>query len=245
MVMSRFLLMIAATAAVLSAQGRVGGGGFAPRPMPAPSRPPGAGFGNVVNPSGVGQNFSVVNPIYSQPSTFAGRLSATVSGNDWSPFSYQRQRWRGGIVPVPMFIGGGFYQNPSPNVTIINAPPAMPAVIINQSYVPDRVGTPVVTEVSADTPAPLTSYQAPVPQNPEGRSLRESGSSIDVKPTIYLIAMKEGQVYAAFAYWVEGDTLHYITTKHAHNRASLSLIDEEISRQLNSERGLEFKLPKP
>ena len=30
--------------------------------------------------------------------------------------------------------------------------------------------------------------------------------------------------------------------KHAHNRASMDLIDLDLSRQLNEERGLEFRL---
>lgn len=241
---ARFLMIIAAAASILSAQGRVHGGGAPPRPS--------TGFGNVVNPSGVQPRFGVVNPIYSQPTTFGQRLSGAVSGNDWSVGSYHRQRWHGGIVPVPVFIGGGFgggygyagYPAPAPNVTVINAPPTSPSVIINQNYVPDRIN-PVVREVPDDTPqTSMTSYQAPIPQNAEGRSLKETGSTIDLKPTIYLIAMKEGQVYASLAYWVEGDTVHYITTKHAHNRVSVNLIDEAVSKQLNNERGLDFKLAK-
>lgn len=242
---------------VLSAfgQGRVGAGpggrGSGPPPVrgisPAPQRPfPGAGFGSVVNPSGVPQQFGVVNPIYSPNLSFGQRLSATVSGSDWSAGAYHKQPWRGGIVPYPVFIGGytSTYQAPVPNVTVINAPAPSPTVIINQGYTPDQM-TPRVTEVGPGTPETMTTYQAPVARNEEGRPLSEATrapANAEGKPTVYLVAMKSGEVYAALAFWVEEGTFHYITMKHAHNRASLELIDLDLSRQLNEERGLEFKV---
>ena len=203
-----------------------------------------------MNPSGVPQHFGVVNPIYSPSNlTFGQRLGATVTGSDWAVGAYHRQRWRGGIVPVPVFIGGyaGYdpgYQAPAPNVTVINAPQPSPTVIINQGYAPDRM-SPQMIEVSPETPETMSTYRAPVTPNAEGRPLSESmrpPSNPDGKPTVYLVAMKSGEVYTALAYWLENDTLHYITTKHAHNRASIDLVDTGMSRQLNQERGLEFML---
>lgn len=232
-------------------RGGFGGGGFGGGPArgisAAPVRPfPGAGLGSVVNPSGVPQMFGVVNPIYSPNLSFGQRLSATVSGSDWSVGAYQRQRWRGGIVPYPVFIGGftSTYQAPVPNVTVINAPAPSPSVIINQGYTPDRMN-PTVTEVGPGTPEGMTTYQAPVVQNPEGRPLREAirgPVNPEGRPTVYLVAMKSGEVYSALAFWLEEGTFHYITTKHAHNRASYDLVDIDLSRQLNEERGLEFRL---
>jgi len=233
--------------------GRGGGRGFTPPPArgyiqtpPAPRPFPGAGFGSVINPSGVPQNFGVVNPIYSPNLSFGQRLGATVTGSDWAVGAYQRQRWRGGIVPLPVFIGGytSAYQAPAPNVTVINAPQPSPTVIINQGYAPDQM-RPVVTEVGPGTPETMTTYQAPVTQQPEGRPLSESmraPSNTEGRPTVYLVAMKSGEVYAALAYWLEDGTLHYITTKHAHNRASIELVDADLSKQLNQERGLDFSL---
>lgn len=263
MVKTRVAILVSVMAVAAFGQGRVGGGGrgggfgggHGPRPgapprgvFPTPQpRLPGGGFGSVVNPSGVPQRFGVVNPIYSQPLTFGQRLGATVTGSDWAVGAYHRQRWRGGIVPVPVFIGGGYptmYEAPVPNVTVINAPQPSPTVVINQSYAPDRMN-PVVTEVDPETPETMSTYQAPVTQNPEGRPVREATrppSNAEGKPTVYLVAMKSGEVYTALAYWLEDGTVHYITTKHAHNRASLELVDVEMSRQLNRERGLEFAL---
>ncbi|MEP7366364.1 MAG: hypothetical protein ABI972_24155 [Acidobacteriota bacterium] len=232
-----------------------GGGAGAPsrgvRPAPPIQQPfPGGGFGSVVNPSGVPQNIGIVNPIYNPGLSFGQRLGATVTGFDWAVGAYGRQRWRGGIVPVPVFIGSGYggfdpyYQAPVPNVTVINAPQPSPTVIINQGYAPDRMN-PQVTEVGPETPETMTTFQAPVEQQAEGRPLRESmraPSNADGRPTVYLVAMKSGEVYTALAYWLEDGTLHYITTKHAHNRASFELVDTDMSRQLNQERGLEFTL---
>lgn len=257
--MMKLRMAMVGCAVVLSAfgQGRVGGGpggrGGAGAPpargiFPAPPQRafPGAGFGSVVNPSGVPQHFGVVNPIYSPNLSFGQRLSATVSGSDWAVGAYHKQPWRGGIVPYPVFIGGytSTYQAPAPNVTVINAPAPSPTVIINQGYTPDHM-TPRVTEVDAGTPQTMTTYQAPVAKNEEGRPLSEAArapANAEGKPTVYLVAMKSGEVYAALAFWVEEGTFHYITMKHAHNRASMELIDLDLSRQLNEERGLEFKL---
>ncbi len=227
-----------------------GGGAAAGRihfPAGRPSMPglgPGAGFGSVVNPSGIPQMFGVVNPVFSPNTSFGQRLGATVTGSDWAVGAYHRQAWRGGIVPYPVFVGGygATYQAPAPNVTVVNAP--APSVFINNSYAPERM-TPSVTEVGPNTPETLTTYTAPVTRNEEGRPLSESmrpPSNADGKPTVYLVAMRSGEVYTAVAFWLEEGTFHYITPNHVHNRASVELVDTGLSRQLNEERGLEFKL---
>ena len=70
-----------------------------------------------------------------------------------------------------------------------------------------------------------------------------AGAVNDDQPTVYLIAMSDHTIFPAVAYWVEGDTLNYITTQGGHNRATLALVDREFSKQLNDERHVEFKLP--
>ena len=50
-------------------------------------------------------------------------------------------------------------------------------------------------------------------------------------------------IYAAVAYWVEGDTLHYFTSGNTHNQASLSMIDKPLTDRLNKELGVDMKLP--
>jgi hypothetical protein len=55
--------------------------------------------------------------------------------------------------------------------------------------------------------------------------------------------MKDGWVYIARAYWVENDTLHYITLQGGHDQVSLPLVNREVSIRLNAKRGDEFQLP--
>jgi hypothetical protein len=65
----------------------------------------------------------------------------------------------------------------------------------------------------------------------------------DDQPTIFLIALTDHTVVAAIAYWVEGDTLNWVSRDAKQNRMSLSLVDRDFSKQLNDERHVEFKLP--
>lgn len=154
------------------------------------------------------------------------------------------------IVPYPVFYGGYYYdpsggatQQPAPagaygdpnaySYGYANddngAPSQSPVVIMNQSYRPDNVN-PVMRDYS-NTPLP-----AAVP-NPAGPP--------DDQPTIYLIAMKDHTIFATVAYWVEGDTLAYITVEGNQNRASLALVDRDFSAKLNADRNVDFRLPAP
>ena len=55
--------------------------------------------------------------------------------------------------------------------------------------------------------------------------------------------MKDHTIFPAVAYWVESDTLNYITPQGVRNRVSLDLVDRDFSKQLNKERSLDFALP--
>ena len=55
--------------------------------------------------------------------------------------------------------------------------------------------------------------------------------------------MKDHTIYPAIAYWVENDTLNYITEQGVRNRVSLGLVDRDFSVQLNKERDIDFALP--
>jgi|HubBroStandDraft_4_1064222.scaffolds.fasta_scaffold556156_1 hypothetical protein len=148
------------------------------------------------------------------------------------------QHGRTAVVPYPVYHGGYYYgnyyyyggdysQQPAPayDYGLADAPGQSPVAIINQGYVPDRPN-PVMRDYSnADLPPPGPDYQT------------------NDQPTIYLLAMTDHTIIPAIAYWVDGDTLNYITTEGSQNRVSLSLIDREFSRQLNDSRNVEFKLP--
>ncbi len=148
---------------------------------------------------------------------------------------------RGVIVPYPVYYGGYYYTGyygGDANGAYPQAAPAYdsgysdaapgdsPVVIVNQAYRPDNIN-PVTRDYSnADLPEPGPDYRP-----------------ASDKPTIYLLAMTDHSIIPAIAYWVDGDTLNYITTEGSQNRVSLSLIDREFSRQLNDSRNVEFKLP--
>lgn len=129
--------------------------------------------------------------------------------------------------------GAGYANDPSAN----GAPGQAPVVIINQNFRPDTAN-PVLKDYSNTTlPPPGASPQGMMREPPEMQP--------DDQPTIYLIAMKDHTIFPAVAYWVDGDTLNYITTEGSPNRASLALVDRDFSKQLNDERHVEFKLPAP
>ena len=59
----------------------------------------------------------------------------------------------------------------------------------------------------------------------------------------YLISYKDHTIYSALTYWLEGDTLHYVTTQNTHNQATLSLIDLDKTYKLNEDRSVPFSIP--
>jgi len=161
------------------------------------------------------------------------------------------------IVPYPVYYGGyysgfdapppayGYGYDPSAQGYAQSAPGypyngdpgyadlnQSPVVIINQNYRPDVPMAP---------PPDSTVRRYETPTHPYDNQV----AAPDAPPTIYLVAMKDHTIFPALAYWVEGDTLNYITTEGSHNRATLDLVDREFSRQLNEERHVEFKLPPP
>ncbi len=134
------------------------------------------------------------------------------------------------IVPVPVYYGGYYYGADASNGAVPPAPAydalapsdgsGQPVVILNQGYFP-----------------PPGQY-APPPQPAD-----YDYQAQDQPPTIYLLAMQDHTIIPSIAYWVDGDTLNYITTEGSQNRISLSLIDRDFSKQLNDSRHVEFKLP--
>jgi len=61
----------------------------------------------------------------------------------------------------------------------------------------------------------------------------------------WLVALKDGTVRIATDYWTEGNTLHYMLREGTKSTAPLSDVDVPFTKQLNQERGMEFRLPGP
>jgi hypothetical protein len=106
-------------------------------------------------------------------------------------------------------------------------------VVINQYFV--TRGSSVPGEMlPSEQPAPApAAYEAPA--NP--------GDLLAPAQNYYLIAYKDHSIYSALTYWIEGDTLHYVTMQNTHNQASLGLIDVDKTYKLNTDRSVPFSIP--
>jgi hypothetical protein len=80
-------------------------------------------------------------------------------------------------------------------------------------------------------------------RQPAPDDVSNPGDPIGLPQNYYLIAYRDHTVYPALAYWVEGDTLHYVTTQNTHNQASLALIDLDQTTKLNADRAIPFSVP--
>ncbi len=196
------------------------------------------GFGRVLFP-GTGHPPEPRNLFSITDTTFASRLGATVGGGfGFGGRGFHRFR-QPAIVPypIPVYVGAGFADYPyqqDPNIPLVPQQPA-PQVIINQHFTPERA-TPVMREYTDDGSGGIRVYEAP------GRAPVEA--STEDGTNYYLIAFKDHSIYSAFAYWVEGDTLHYVTPQRVHNQASLSLLDRDLTEKLNRDRSMQVKLPR-
>jgi hypothetical protein len=215
--------------------------GFGRVLFPGTGQPPPNGFisGRALFPGTGGPPGS---PLSITDTTFASRLGTTVSGLNQGRQFRRFQRPLAAPYAYPVYVGGGYpdssygYQpEQQPNVTIVNPPQQAPQVVINQNFIPERV-TPVVREYGEDSSGGVRIYEAP------GREPAEA--SAEDNTNYYLIAFKDHSIYSAFAYWVEGDTLHYVTPQRVHNQASLSLVDRELTEKLNRNLNLQVKLPR-
>lgn len=61
---------------------------------------------------------------------------------------------------------------------------------------------------------------------------------------IALLQLLDGSMYGLTRYWLEGTTLHYVTTYGGENSVPLERVDFTKTRQLNAERGTQFDLTK-
>jgi hypothetical protein len=212
-------------------------------------------FGDVVfpglghAPAGANPWGNVVSPAIPQGSAVASgsrlvaanRYGSLVSG--FRSHSGTGHGYRHGntssVYPYPVFVGGYGYgygygygpaqpDQPQQNATGSDAP-AQPPIVINQYF-----GAPP----AGDGPPPDAAdsnfhyYQAPSNNDPAPSDA-----------SYYLIAFKDHTVYSAVAYYTEGDTLHYFTSGNVHNQVSLSLVDRQLTEQLNRRRNVSVQLP--
>lgn len=61
----------------------------------------------------------------------------------------------------------------------------------------------------------------------------------------WLLALKDNTIVAAADYWLDGSALNYVTRDSRRLSVPLDRVDLGFTRQLNAERGAEFRLPGP
>jgi len=155
------------------------------------------------------------------------------------------QRRTGAVIYVPYAAGGyygGYYGDQGGQYAPGDYPqqgyPQQymgPQVVVNQNFAPD-VARPVIREYSSDANGGIRVY------GPQSSAAETQAPAAGESPT-FLIAFKDHTIYNAIAYWVEGETLHYVTNQNTHNQVSLDLVDRELSDRLNRERQVDFRLP--
>jgi hypothetical protein len=112
-------------------------------------------------------------------------------------------------------------QQPQMPVTMVQQ---APVVTTNPNYVPDTA-KPVMREYFAES-KPYEAAEA-----------KKSAAAVT------LIALKDGTLVQAVAYWYEGGTLHYVKPDHKVASVALAQVDKESSARFNRERGLSFRMP--
>jgi hypothetical protein len=195
----------------------------------------GGGFGRLIYP-GTGAPAAVRNP----------RLPGSPLVAAPVPQVQHRSHGVAVAVPYPVFYGGNYYDYDAPAAPVApysqytaqysNGYDQMtqpPIVIINQYFRPDTAN-PVVRDYS----------NVPLPE-PASQTANAGDAAVNPgdQQVMFLIAMKDHTIYPAIAYWVEADTLNYITVQGAKNSVSLDLVDRDFSKQINKERKVEFGLP--
>jgi hypothetical protein len=146
------------------------------------------------------------------------------------------------VAAYPVYVGGYYY--PAPYVAPVDSSvpadaAAAPTTNVTVVMPPQQPATPVVINYNYGTPAP------PPPDRTADAASATQQEDNTSEPSHYLIAFKDHTIYAATAYWVDGDTLHYFTAGNVHNQASLSLVDRSFTERLNREAGLDVRLPAP
>jgi len=138
--------------------------------------------------------------------------------------------WGVPVWPYPAYGGyyGGYdgaYPYAGPNVTVI-----YPSAAPTDYYEPAQ-------QQQEETSSPSVVIN-------EYRWGSSSNVATPQKMVYFSIAMRDGSVIDAAAYWVDNGTLNYVDRQGNRGEVPVSQVDESRSQVLNRERGIEFGLPK-
>jgi hypothetical protein len=229
-VLLRIALCACLVAASATAQRRGGGagGGFHGGGVVGGFHGGGGGFGHggIGAPSrpGGGWGYSGFRGGFGYRSYgYGGYYGGFYGGSYWPSWNYGYSYWPSysdyGYSPYAYY---PYSYDPSPNVTVIYPAPAQAA----PSTVYVERANPVVRNYDE-----------------YGQEIRPSSGGVGAP--IYLLAFTDHAIRAAAAYWVDGQTLHYVTLEHEQKQAPLDTVDRGLSLQLNRERRVPFSLPAP
>jgi hypothetical protein len=111
-------------------------------------------------------------------------------------------------------------------------------------YPYDNYYPPVASYPSYDSGPVAMSQTYSAPPAPSAQVREYPASPTEYREPIYLIAFKDHRIQAAVAYWVDDNTLHYVTREHQERQVPLDSIDRAFSEQINRDRRVEFRLPR-
>ena len=86
----------------------------------------------------------------------------------------------------------------------------------------------------------ITEHQQATQASQSTKSAPEEAQSA---APFFLIALKDKAINAAKSYWLDGPMLNYITLQGVHVIVRLDMVDRGLSRDLNRQRNVEFRLP--
>jgi hypothetical protein len=151
------------------------------------------------------------------------------------------------MIIYPIYVGG--YSDPSYMAAQSPAPADQQQMQpdVSAGMQPQQQPTPVPVIINNYYPGATTDNPAAGQPVPQPVTVQPAGDAAPAnEPTAYyLIACKDHTIYAAVAYWVDGDTLHYFTAGNKQNQVSLSQVDRDLTARLNRESGMEVNLPGP
>jgi len=143
-------------------------------------------------------------------------------------------------APHPSFNDfDGFYSDLPPIPYQAQAEPPTPAIVINEGFRTEPIHPQFRDYSNVKLPepgavSPSTATAAPGQPGP---------AIADDQPLVFLIAFQDHVIHPAIAYWVQGDTLYYISLEGAPHQVSLTQVDRDFSKQLNRDRRVPFALP--
>lgn len=113
------------------------------------------------------------------------------------------------------------------------------------SYEYSYPAQPVVTTYAPDGSA---TYQPSQPAKPvvinQYFNKNENAPPAQRQDVYFSIALHDGTVYTALAYWVQDGSLHFVDTQGNRHRVAITDVDEPKSENLNRQRGVDFGLPR-